>query len=256
MHLDVSSRRNTGPPQCESCRRCMVPSGFELGCNSFVEKARRGICSHQLIAIVKHHPLLFVLQHLRCPSLNCGCGSGSLTMLVRTVLLALGSNMRGAWGSPAETFAHAQRALSSHGVRVLRVSPVYSTAPIGHGRQARYLNAVMLIDAPLAPASLLRLVKRLERDAGRRLGQHWGPRPLDIDILDHGGRRLGWPPRDDRRRQRFILPHPELHQRAFVLVPLIDVAPAWWRHPVLGLAASTLLARLPAHARAGVRRQP
>src|SRR5262249_8436131 len=88
----------------------------------------------------------------------------------------------------------------------------------------------------------LRLVKGLERQAGRRLGQTWGPRPLDIDILDFGGRRLGWPP-GRHRRGRLILPHPEAHRRAFVLVPVADIAPAW-RHPVLGATPARPLARL------------
>lgn len=176
-------------------------------------------------------------------------------MLARSALIGFGSNMHGAWGSPAETLAHVQRALREHGVRVLRLSPPYSTTPLGHGCQPRYLNAVMLVDAPLACASFLRLVKRLERAAGRRLGRRWGPRPLDLDILDQGGRRLGWPPPPGDRRGRLVLPHPELHKRAFVLVPLMDVASAW-RHPVLGLTAAALLARLPAHARREVRRHP
>jgi 2-amino-4-hydroxy-6-hydroxymethyldihydropteridine diphosphokinase len=82
----------------------------------------------------------------------------------------------------------------------------------------------------------------LERKAGRRAGRPQGPRPLDIDILDYGGRRLGWPGRG-RRRARLVLPHPEAHRRAFVLVPLAQVAPHW-RHPVLGASARALLDRL------------
>jgi 2-amino-4-hydroxy-6-hydroxymethyldihydropteridine diphosphokinase len=97
---------------------------------------------------------------------------------------------------------------------------------------------------------LLRLLKRIERRAGRTRTRAMAPRALDIDILDHGGRRMGWPPRR-RERGRLIIPHPELHARAFVLVPLLDVAPAW-RHPVLGLTAKALLSRLPRAARAGV----
>ena len=108
--------------------------------------------------------------------------------------------------------------------------------PLGPGRQAPYLNAVLLLEAHLAPAALLRLLKRIERRAGRRFGPHWGPRCLDIDILDYGGRRLGWPPRR-RERGRLILPHPEMHRRAFVLVPLLEIAPHW-RHPVLASPAA------------------
>jgi len=76
-------------------------------------------------------------------------------------------------------------------------------------------------------------------------------RPLDLDILDYGGRRIGRPGRR-RERGRLILPHPEMHARAFVLVPLLEVAPAW-RHPLLGRNVKALLAQLSPAARASVR---
>ena len=104
----------------------------------------------------------------------------------------------------------------------------------------------------MAPAALLRTLKRIERRAGRRLGRHWGPRQLDIDILDFGGRQIG-NPRGHRRRGQLLLPHPEIHRRAFVLLPLREVA-AFWRHPRLELPVSALLARLEPRERAGVRR--
>jgi 2-amino-4-hydroxy-6-hydroxymethyldihydropteridine diphosphokinase len=138
--------------------------------------------------------------------------------------------------------ARAQRELEAAGVRILRVSRLYRTPPVGSGRQPSYLNAVIVAKASAGPASLLRLAKRLERQAGRRATPPLQPRPLDIDILDFGGRRLNWPARR-RVRGRLVLPHPLLHQRAFVLVPLLDVAPRW-SHPVLGLGAQSLLARL------------
>lgn len=163
------------------------------------------------------------------------------------VLLALGANVPGPWGEPAVTLARAALELDRAGVRILQASPLYDTAPLGSVRQPRYANVVLLGETHLGPAALLRLAKRLERAAGRRLGPHWGPRPLDIDLLDFGGRRLGWPrrqPAEGRRaRGRLVLPHPELHRRAFVLVPLLEVAPAW-AHPVLRIPARTLLARL------------
>jgi 2-amino-4-hydroxy-6-hydroxymethyldihydropteridine diphosphokinase len=140
--------------------------------------------------------------------------------------------------------------LAAAGLEVVASSPAYVTVALGPGRQRPYLNAVLVVRSSLGPAAILRLAKRIERRAGRRLGQHWGPRALDIDLLDHGGRRLGWPARR-RERGRLVLPHPEMHARAFVLVPLLDVAP-FWRHPVLGLPARTLLAGLPARHRRGV----
>lgn len=166
-------------------------------------------------------------------------------------ILALGSNRTGSWGSPGETLSRAVDELSQAGIRILRASRTFSTRPLGPGLQDRYLNAVLLTDTSLAPVALLRLLKRIERRAGRRLGRTWGPRPLDIDILDWGGRRLGWPPRR-REPGRLILPHPEMHRRTFVLVPLLDVAPDW-RHPVLGLGVRGLLSRLASTRAAEVR---
>jgi 2-amino-4-hydroxy-6-hydroxymethyldihydropteridine diphosphokinase len=155
-------------------------------------------------------------------------------MRVNTLLLALGANLAGPWGSPNETLRRAQRELSCAGLRILASSHIYDTAPLGPGRQAPYLNAVLLLQAQIAPAALLRLIKRIERRAGRRLGTRWGPRCLDIDVLDYGGRRLGWPQRG-RQRGRLILPHPEM-QALVVLVPLLEVDPHW-RHPARGRRA-------------------
>jgi 2-amino-4-hydroxy-6-hydroxymethyldihydropteridine diphosphokinase len=134
----------------------------------------------------------------------------------------------------------------------LGFSSLYTTTPVGLGRQPAYLNAVVLVDASMAPAALLRTLKHIERRAGRRLGRHWGPRQLDIDILDIAGRQVG-NPRGRRRPGQLLLPHPEMHRRAFVLLPLREVAPCW-HHPRLGLTVSALLARLGPHDRAGVRR--
>lgn len=172
-------------------------------------------------------------------------------MAVNNLLLALGANLRGAWGPPCETLRRAERELSRAGLRTLAVSRIYDTLPLGPGRQAPYLNAVLMLQAHIAPGELLRLIKRIERRAGRRLGARWGPRCLDIDILDYGGRRQGWP---QRRRQsgRLVLPHPEMHKRAFVLVPLLEVDPHW-RHPALAVSGRTLLARLPRARRRGIR---
>jgi 2-amino-4-hydroxy-6-hydroxymethyldihydropteridine diphosphokinase len=166
------------------------------------------------------------------------------------LLLALGANRQGAWGAPRDNLARALSELQAAGVTIARVSHLYKTAPVGSGRQPSYLNAVAVASSALGPTSLLRLLKRLERRAGRRVTPPLQPRPLDIDILDLGGRRLNWPA-TGRKRRGLVLPHPLLHQRAFVLVPLLEVAPRW-SHPVLGLRARTLLARLGAKGARGV----
>ncbi len=156
------------------------------------------------------------------------------------VILAVGSNTSGSFGPITETLRKLPLLLEAHGIGIVKASRLYTTNPVGTGLQPHYFNAVLQISSPHAPAVLLRHLKSIERQAGRRLGRHWGPRPLDLDIIAFGGRVVSW--RTGRRRSpgALILPHPEAHLRAFVLVPLCDVAPHW-RHPVLGRTARDLL---------------
>ena len=164
-------------------------------------------------------------------------------MLWEMIWLAFGSNCAGTNGPPVATICHALRALSLEKLAILAKLVFFLTPPVGPGRQAPYVNAVVGFRGSIGPAALLRLLKRLEREAGRRTGTRWGPRPLDIDILDHGGRILGHPARSTRRGS-LILPHPGIAARGFVLVPLAAAAPGW-RHPLTGLSAKALLARQP-----------
>lgn len=158
-------------------------------------------------------------------------------------LLGLGANCPGPWGKPAETIARALREIARAGVKVEVISAFYETAAVGRAGQAAYVNAVALIDTHLPPEALLRLLKRIEREAGRRGGSPWGPRILDIDILDYKRRVAHWRgrhPRFARAGARpLILPHPWIEARPFVLRPLLDVAPDW-RHPVTRQSARTL----------------
>ncbi|HEX5957322.1 MAG TPA: 2-amino-4-hydroxy-6-hydroxymethyldihydropteridine diphosphokinase [Hyphomicrobiaceae bacterium] len=171
-----------------------------------------------------------------------------------TILLALGGNVAGRWGSPRASLERALSELRRAGITIICNSHFYKTAPVGSGRQPSYLNAVVVARGSIGPGRLLRLLKRLEQRAGRHSTPPLQPRPLDLDILDFGGRRLHWPGAPGRRqRGRLILPHPLLHTRAFVLVPLLEVAPGW-SHPVLGQRAKALLARLGPAGRRGVDR--
>ena len=175
----------------------------------------------------------------------------NLGRVMKPSLIALGANRAGPWGKPIETMRHALKMLQRSGISIVRVSSLYITEPVGSTRQSSYLNAVILAKINCAPTTLLRSLKSIERCAGRRLGTHWGPRPLDLDIIDIPGTIINWPPHQ-RERGRLILPHPEAHKRAFVLVPLLDVMPTW-QHPALGLHGITLLHQLGSQRR-GVRR--
>ncbi len=164
------------------------------------------------------------------------------------ILIALGSNLSGAWGSPLATLEHAVMELAkTPGTRVLRQSRYYETEGVGPGRPGVFVNSVISIEAHCGPDTLLCRLKGLERRAGPRSARRWGPRTLDLDILDYRRRILGWPVKgrlnDTVIRNTLVLPHPLLHERLFVLVPLMDAAPEW-RHPVLHRTAGELWSRM------------
>lgn len=129
------------------------------------------------------------------------------------VYLGLGGNM-------GDRLAHLRRAVSAlarlPGTRVVKKSRVYQTAPVGPAQRDFY-NAAAAIDTALEPRALLRAVKGIEKSLGRRAGRRWGPRPIDIDLLFFGRRRLG--------SRGLTLPHPRWRERHFVLAPLSDVLP-------------------------------
>jgi 2-amino-4-hydroxy-6-hydroxymethyldihydropteridine diphosphokinase len=133
---------------------------------------------------------------------------------------------------------------------LIAASSLYQTWPVGQDRQPAYLNAVLAVEVSDSPGRLLRCLKRLERSAGRRRGRRNGPRPLDLDILDFGGQVLNWRPANVAQRPTIVLPHPEMHRRLFVLVPLAEVVP-FWRHPVLDATARQLALRLRGSAHRG-----
>jgi 2-amino-4-hydroxy-6-hydroxymethyldihydropteridine diphosphokinase len=169
------------------------------------------------------------------------------------ILVGIGANYPGPWGTPSATINRALRNLDEKGVALVAVSELYETAALGRAGQPSYVNAVAQIETAMPPESLLRRLKQIEREAGRRGGSPWGPRTLDLDILDYQGRVKNWQggvPRFARAGLRpLVLPHPWIENRPFVLRPLLDVAPDW-RHPVTKESAQTLWRRV-AHGREG-----
>jgi 2-amino-4-hydroxy-6-hydroxymethyldihydropteridine diphosphokinase len=170
------------------------------------------------------------------------------------VVIAAGANVRGRRGTPEQTLRWAiGDALPRAGIEVLAVSAPWSCAPFGPVPQPRFLNAVLLCRTRLAPACLASALRKVENAAGRRRGRPWGPRALDLDILDMSGHlRRPW---GMGRRARglaarawqqkgLILPHPGIAERAFVLLPLQQVLPCW-RHPLTGRTPAQMLHALP-----------
>jgi 2-amino-4-hydroxy-6-hydroxymethyldihydropteridine diphosphokinase len=173
-------------------------------------------------------------------------------MLGQHIFVSLGANTRGCWGPPPDTLYRTLSELERCGINIAVCSRIYVTLPhAGSGPMPNFYNAVVAIRADRSVGSLLRLLRVLERKAGRRPSPRWSRRPLDLDVLDHSGRVMNWPALT-RAGAPIILPHPHMHQRGFVLVPLAEIAPHW-RHPVLGVSASELLKRTPGLRRSIVR---
>lgn len=152
-------------------------------------------------------------------------------------LIALGSNRRHhRHGDPRRTLSAALAELAGS-VSVRACSPTLSSAPLGPSRR-RYANAAAVVATPLSPPDLLALLKRAEHRFGRRRGQRWGARVLDLDIiLWQGG---AW---EDRRPRGLRIPHPHYHLRDFVLVPASRIA-ADWRDPRRNLSLAQIASRL------------
>ena len=152
-----------------------------------------------------------------------------LRSTARRGFLALGSNL----GNRSENLKNAIDALNSHaGIRVVRKSSFYETEPVGGPDQGRFLNAVVEVQTTLEPEDLLTTALSIENSLGRVRREHWGPRTIDIDILTLEDLVYVSP--------TLSIPHPLMHERGFVLRPLLEIAPDF-KHPVFGTSGSDLL---------------
>lgn len=155
------------------------------------------------------------------------------------ILIGLGANLKSErGGTPRHTLEAALGNMEAAGVRVVRRSRWYRSAPVPPSAQPWYVNGVAAVETALTPAALLLALHRVEAEFGRERGEMGAARTLDLDLLDYAGMvsagEGGMP----------ILPHPRLHERTFVLLPLAEVAPNW-RHPALGKGVEELIADLP-----------
>jgi 2-amino-4-hydroxy-6-hydroxymethyldihydropteridine diphosphokinase len=152
---------------------------------------------------------------------------------METAYIALGSNLPSPAGTPRQTLDAAIDRLAELGHLVAR-SSFYETAPVGYADQPEFLNAAVALATPLDPHTLLDRLLEVERSFGRDRSQGIpnGPRTLDLDILLYGDYVIS--------TQALQLPHPRLHQRSFVLVPMAEIAPERI-HPELRRTMSQLL---------------
>lgn len=126
--------------------------------------------------------------------------------------IGLGSNV----GDRSAYLRKALEGMKSRGIEIVETSSIYETDPVGPP-QPDFLNAVCSVETDLSPRDLLRNLKEIERSIGRAEAGRWGPREIDLDLLLYGVETVD--------EKDFKLPHPELTNRAFVLIPLLEIAP-------------------------------
>ena len=148
-----------------------------------------------------------------------------------TAFLSLGSNL-------GDRLANLKRAIEKieepSQIMVTKVSPVYETEPVGRENQGWFLNLVLQVETSLEPFALLERLSSIEDQMGRKREKRWGSRNIDLDILLYDTRMVD--------SERLTIPHPRMHERRFVLVPLAQIAPKLL-HPRLEKNIEELLAR-------------
>ncbi len=149
------------------------------------------------------------------------------------VLIALGANLPSDYGEPRQTCTAALDVLRDIGVLLVRQSSWYESAPVPAANQPWFINAVAAVETTLDAPGLLAALHAVENRFGRTREAHWAARTLDLDLLDYRGQLRDGSPAPE-------LPHPRMDQRAFVLMPLADVAPGW-RHPRHGRTVEQLI---------------
>lgn len=190
--------------------------------------------AHEIAGVVLRRPLVEAVEvTVHKPQAPVGVPFGDVEVVVRRtrdvpVVVALGANLHQEDGTaPDATVREAVRRLHRlRGLRAVRVSRPYASAPVGGelvAGQPDYVNAVAVARTSLTPATLLRRLHEVEADLGRVRETRWGARTLDLDLVQYGNPEDGSDVRSDDPELQ--LPHPRAHERAFVLLPWLEVDP-------------------------------
>lgn len=217
---------------CRLIETVMTRRNYQL-----IEAAAQAIAA----AILQEYALVESVEIELCkPEAPIGMEFGNVSVTIRrawhTALIALGSNMgdsRRLIGDALETLR------ASEYIKELRSSSLIVTKPYGYTEQADFLNGAALCRTLLSPQALLRLLQSVEQNAGRVRDIHWGPRTLDLDLIFYDDAVI--------RTPTLTVPHPDMHNRDFVLRPASELMPEYV-HPVLGETVQQLLERLETNA--------
>lgn len=163
------------------------------------------------------------------------------------ILVGLSANLPSRFGEPADSFSAALKALQDRNIQILAQSRIWLSAPVPVSDQPWYHNAVIQVGTNKDPLALLRVLQDIEQDFGRVRRERNEARVIDLDLLTYNDQTMN--------EEALILPHPRMDERAFVLLPIMDIAPRWV-HPVSRVSLKELLARVPKEQKAEPMERP